>query len=70
MRMVDSDIMSLLIAVEKVWNTHLEEHENTDLQHYFPLSITITSHGEHIATLYEEGWDFDPPKVDTPTLTG
>lgn len=27
----------------------------------FQLGITATSYGDHVATLYEEGWQFTPP---------
>lgn len=60
--MATPEIMKLLIAVQEVWDKHIETHVSTDLQHYFPLGLTITAHGDHIATLYEEGWDLTDPK--------
>ena len=30
----------------------------------YQIGITVTSHGDHVATLYEEGWDFTEPTQD------
>lgn len=62
MTAVTPEIMKLLIAVQQVWDKHIEDHASSDLQHYFPLGLTITAHDEFLATLYEEGWEFNEPK--------
>lgn len=58
-------VLALLAEMETVWNKHIDAHADTDLKHWFPLGLSVESHGEHIATLYEEGWDFDAPKKVT-----
>lgn len=35
---------------------------NADVLVDYTIGLTVTSHSDHVATLYEEGWDFTAPE--------
>jgi len=50
-----SAVLILLTNIEKAVNDTLDSYDELE---WFAFSVNVKTHGEHIATLYEEGWDF------------
>ncbi len=53
-----SAVLILLSNIEKAVNDTLDSYAELE---GFALSVDVKTHGEHVATLYEEGWDFSRP---------
>jgi hypothetical protein len=60
--MYDPEVLQFLGEVGKAYNDILDNYQDTELRHWFPLGLRIESHGEFLAELYEEGWSFTDPK--------
>lgn len=56
-------VLRFLVVIADAYERAIEDAADTDLKYHFPLGLTITSVDGHVATLYEEGWDFTPPKA-------
>ncbi len=52
-------ILRLLADIGAAFEAAFDRDEKV-LSDYL-IGITVTSHSDHIATLYEEGWDFTAP---------
>lgn len=58
--MYPGEILLYLAAIEKAVNA---VSNNDDLWvDGAVVHTSVTWHGDHLATLYEEGWDFEQPK--------
>lgn len=57
---LDPSLMAFLVRLSNGFNNSVDYR---GLEHYnLQVNVTVTSDGEHLATLYEEGWDFREPE--------
>lgn len=50
-----SAVLILLASIERAVNNTLDSYAELE---GFAFSVDVKTHGDHVATLYEEGWDF------------
>lgn len=56
-------MLRLLSDISTAFDTAFAKRDEATLGDYL-IGISVTSHDDHVATLYEEGWDFSTPKKE------